>query len=301
MTDDVTQVVEWLGLRLRVPAAWEIVRHSLSLENGRLVFVDRRRETLRIFWRDCERAPDLTRMVSDQRSKDVLEFPGANIKELKGYSGWQGTLREQGNDERSVHAVHYDFRTQRLVQAIVTEVGDEPQGKSLRAALLSGIEVVAKASDARQVCAFGLNVTVPLGFRLIKAAVKPADVTFEFEEVDAKHSRPTGKTVTVHRMGMAAAWAPENKQGLLAKETPQLRLSDVQRTSRGKHVAFVAQGQEVHPRLLSLLGLGRKGDAVLWHCENKNAIYSVATQYLKRRPLEVSEVSALCCDEGCNG
>ncbi len=301
MTDELTQVVEWLGLRLRVPVEWEIVRHSLSLDNGSLVFVDRRRETLRIFWRDCERAPDLNRMLSDQRSKDVLDFPGANIKELKGHSGWQGTLREQGNDERVVNAAHYDFRAARLIQVILTEAGDVTDGKSVRSALFGSIEVVSKAAEAREFRAFGLDVTVPFGFRLIKATVKPADVTFEFAEVDAKHSRHTGKAVTVHRMGMAAAWAPEDKRGLLAKETPQLRLSDVQRTSRGKHVAFLAQGKEVHPRLLSLFGLSRRGDALLWHCENKNAVYSVATKYLKRRPLEVSEVSTLCCSEGCNG
>src|ERR1039457_2906578 len=234
MTDELTQVVEWLGLRFRVPVEWEIVRHSLSLDNGSLVFVDRRRETLRIYWRDCERPPELNRMVSDQRSKDILEFAGATVKDLNGQAGWQGTVREEGKEKRSVHAVNYDSLTQRLIQVIITEVSEEAACKSQRAALFNEIKVVSKASDAREFCAFGLNVTVPFGFRLIKATVKPADVTFEFAEMDAKHSRPTGKAVTVHRMGMAAAWVPEDKQQLLSQENPQISLGNFQRIAHGK-------------------------------------------------------------------
>ena len=300
MTDELTQVVQWLGLRLCVPAEWEIVRHSLSLEQGSLVFVDRRHETLRIYWRDCETMPDLNRMVSDQRSKDVVEFAGATVKNLSGYAGWQGTIREEGPEKRSVHAVKYDSPTQRLIQAIITEASEAAACKSQRAALLNDIKVVSKANEARDFCAFGLNVTVPLGFRLLKATAKPADVTFEFAEVDTKHSRPTGKGVTVHRMGMAAAWVPEDKQQLLVKENPQISLRNFQGISRGKHPAIVAHGQETRPRLLSMLGVGRRGDALLWHCEKMNAVYSVATRYLKRTPLEITALSTPCCDEGRN-
>jgi len=239
-------------------------------------------------------------MVSDQRSKDVVEFAGATVKNLSGYAGWQGTIREEGPEKRSVHAVKYDSPTQRLIQAIITEASEAAACKSQRAALLNDIKVVSKANEARDFCAFGLNVTVPLGFRLLKATAKPADVTFEFAEVDTKHSRPTGKGVTVHRMGMAAAWVPEDKQQLLVKENPQISLRNFQGISRGKHPAIVAHGQETRPRLLSMLGVGRRGDALLWHCEKMNAVYSVATRYLKRTPLEITALSTPCCDEGRN-
>jgi hypothetical protein len=301
MTDESTEIVEWLGLRFRVPVGWEIVKHSLSLDNGSLVFVDRRHETLRVYWRSCERAPDMVRMLSDQRSRDASEHPGAKIKDVHGIAGWQGTIREQASGERVVHAAQFDSTTLRLLEVIVTEFGDESEGKAQRARLFNGFEVTAKAAEARAFRAFGLNVTVPIGFRLVKASAKPADVAFEFAEMSGKHSRPTGKSATVHRMGMAAAWAPADKQPLLVREAPHAALRDFEELSVGNHAAWSAAGQETRPRLLKLLGLGRKSEVLLWHCAPGNAIYSVVTTFLKRQPLKVAEFSTKCCSDGLHG
>lgn len=301
MTDESTEIVEWLGLRLRVPAEWEIVKHSLSLDNGSLVFVDRRRETLRLYWRSCERAPDLDHMIADQRSRAASESPPAMVKDLNGFPGWQGFIRQAASTERSVHAARFDSRTLRLVEVIVTESGDESLSKSRRARLLNSVEVTATASQALNVRAFGLAVAMPVGFRLVKASVKPADVTFEFAELSGPHSRQTGKTATVHRMGMAAAWAPAQKQQLLAREAPHAVLGACQELTRGGHAAWAAQGHEKRPRLLNWLGLGRKSEVLLWHCEAHNAIYSVTTTYLKQRPLGVATISTACCSEGTDG
>jgi hypothetical protein len=43
------QTIEWLGIKLQVPAAWEIVRHAVSFANGRLVF-DFGGQTLKLHW-----------------------------------------------------------------------------------------------------------------------------------------------------------------------------------------------------------------------------------------------------------
>ncbi len=296
MTDESGNIVEWLGLRLRVPNEWEIVRHSLLLERGSLVFVDRRRERLRLYWRDCERAPDLNRMLDDQRGKESLESSGAKFRQLNGLPGWQGFIREQGSDERVVHAAHFDANTLRLIEVIATESGDESAGKSQRARLFGSIEVTSKAEHATGFRAFGLNVAVPAGFRLVKAAVKPGDVAFEFAELSGNHAQPSGVCATVHRMGMAATWAPADMRALLRRESPRLKLRDIQTASREGHPAWSAPGTEVQPRIRKLLGLGRQGEALLWHCESQNALYSIATVYPKRRPLGTSAFSTTCCE-----
>ena len=295
MTEESTEIVQWLGLRMRVPKEWEIVRHSLSLENGNLVFVDRRRERMRVYWRDCRNAPDLARMLDDQRGKESLEHPGAKLRELNGHAGWQGFIREQ-DDERVLHAAHFDSSTMRLIEVIVTESGDEASSKSARARLLGNICVTSRAERARDFFAFGLGVTVPDGFRLTKASVKPADVAFEFAEFSGEPARPSGVSAVVHRRGMAAAWAPDDKRALLARESPQFKLRDIQSVSWSEHAAWSATGQEKRPRLMNWLGLGRRGETLLWHCDATNAIYSIATAYPRRKPLETRAFSTTC---GC--
>lgn len=301
MTEESTEIVKWLGLRLRVPKDWEIVRHSLSLANGNLVFVDRRRERLRLYWRDCQRAPDINRMLDDQRGKEALEFSGAKLRELNGHSGWQGFIREQANDERIVHAVQFDSSTMRLIEVIVTESGDEASSKSARARLLGNIRVTSRAAEARDFLAFGLGVTVPAGFRLTKASVKPADVAFEFAEFSGNPAHASGARAVVHRMGMAAAWAPGDQRPLLARESPQLKFRDIHSASLSGHAAWSASGQEIRPRLMNWLGLGRQGETSLWHCEPSNAIFSIATTYPRRRPFGTEAFSAACCGEASHG
>ena len=298
MTDELTQVVQWLGLRMRVPEEWEIVRHSLAFDKGTLVFVDRRRETLRLHWRDCQRAPDLNRMLGDQRGKEALEFSGSKFRELNGHPGWQGFIREQNVDVRITHAAHFDVRTMRLIEVIATETCDEATAKSHFARLLSNVDVVSRADEARSFCAFGLDVTVPPGFRLTKASVKPADIVFEFAESSGDRAHPTGTRATVRRMGMAAAFAPADKQQLLQRESPDVSFRSIRTVSKPGHAAWSARGKQTHPRLMHLLGLGRHCDALLWHCESKNAIYSIATNHTKRKPLGAGSFSTTCCAEG---
>ena len=297
MTEGSSEIVKWLGLRMRVPKDWEIVRHSLSLENGNLVFVDRRRERLRVYWRDCRRAPDLARMLDDHRGKESLEHPSAKLRELNGHAGWQGFIREQADDERVLHAAHFDSSTLRLIEVIVTESGDEAASKSARARLLGNICVTSRAERARDFFAFGLGVTVPDGFRLMRASVKPADVAFEFAEFSGEPARPSGVTAVVHKMGMAAAWAPADKKALLARESPEFKLREIQSASWSDHAAWSATGQEKRPRLMNWLGVGRRGETLLWHCESTNAIYSIATAYPKRKPIGTRALSTICCGE----
>jgi len=296
MTDESSEIVKWLGVHLRVPRQWEIVRHSLGLEKGSLVFVDRRRETLRLYWTSCERAPDLNRMLDDMRGKASLEFSGAKLAELRGHPGWQGFIREVSDGERVIHAAQFDSRTLRLIEVIVSESCDASEGKSLRARLLGNIEVAAKAEQARHFWAFGLNVTVPPGFRLFKTDVKPADVTFEFEQLSEERARPSGASAVVRRLGMAAAWAPAEKLRLVKQHAPGLSLADVEVTDQLGHHSSFAKGKETKPRILNWLGLGRRGEALLWHCEPTNAIYSVVTSYPKRTPVLAREFSMTCCE-----
>jgi hypothetical protein len=296
MTDDSGEIVKWLGIRLRVPKDWEIVRHSVNLEKGSLVFVNRRRETLRLLWRDCERALDLNRMLDDQRSKMALEVPGGRLSELHGVGRWQGFVREESENERVVHAAHFDSPSLRLIEVIVTEAGDAASGKSLRAQLLGNLAVTSKAELAREFRAFGLDVAVPAGFRLVKTDVKPADVTFEFDEaLEGSTTRASGASATLRRLGMAASWAPADKSQLLAAQAPTLTFKKALTCQKFGHSALLAEGKEVHPRLLNWLGLGRRGQALLWHCEATNAIYSITTAYPKRTPVAVEAFSMPCC------
>ena len=295
MADESSEIVKWLGIRLCVPKEWEIVRHSLNHEKGSLVFVDRRSERLRLFWRDCESAPDLNRMLDDQRSKMALEAPSATITELHGVGHWRGFIREEREGERVVHAVQFDAPSKRLIEAIVTETGDAASGKSQRAKVLGQLDVTSKAEHAREFWAFGLRVAVPAGFRLVKTDVKPADVCFEFDQALEGTSRASGASATIRRLGMAASWMPADLSQLFVRHAKTLRLGDASPMRQLEHSGISAEGKEVHPRLLNWLGLGRRGEARMWHCDASNAVYSIATVYPKRRPVAGSAFTMTCC------
>ena len=68
------QVIQWLGLRLCVPADWQVVRHSLAADRGGLVFVDRYRQRLQLNWTQVPCEPDLDRMIGVPSSE--FQVPG---------------------------------------------------------------------------------------------------------------------------------------------------------------------------------------------------------------------------------
>src|SRR5450432_3448034 len=84
---DLSQAISWLSLGFRVPAEWDIVRHGILFERGSLVFVDRLRQRLSVSWTECQRPPDLERLVRDFEGQPLAE--GQTVTSCRDSSGFR--------------------------------------------------------------------------------------------------------------------------------------------------------------------------------------------------------------------
>lgn len=289
------QSIHWLGLRLSVPEEWQVVRHSLSPARGRLTLVDRYRQRLELNWTRCEREPDVERMLSDDRARQLEHQPDARLESLEA-GDWRGTTRVFDESGQAVtRAVRYDAGTGRLLEAVViTTAGPEDLAEA--GELLASIAVESKAEEATRWRAFDLDVTTPGGeWRLASTEVKPADVTLAFRQfrgVGDESDKPTGAEATVRRMGMADAWWTGDAARFLRQSWRGA--PEVEQTRAGGRTVTRAAGVEPGPRLKRMLGLLREREEAVWPCERCNAVYHVRVLSWRKAAVSVDGFTVAC-------
>lgn len=304
------QTVEWLGLRVRLPNEWQVVRHGVSPRSGSLVFVDRRRERMRVAWHACESEPDLEHMLRDQRRKEQAADAGAEIDELAGVRGWVGLRIETSSagaqsgpplaGSRVVtRAVRYDARYQRLLEVLFTTPAQEPPPEDMARIrrVLRTLKLTSPPEQATRLQLFDVVLCTPPGYRLEKTSVKPADVTLDFRAYDAEKGRFGRARASVRRMAMASVWYQAEPQAVLRREWPKIRFSALAETQHAKHTAVAARGPEPGPRLMRLLGRGLERRVLLWHCDVEDAVYRVATLSPRRGGEAPEAFRVECCGE----
>ena len=292
MTDAPFQTIEWLGLRFKVPADWEIVRHSLSPERGSLGLVDRRHERMELHWTQLEREPDLERMLHDQQSRELGAEPGATLGPLRAPPGWRGFSVTSPTGQALARAVYFDAPSARLVQAVIVSGGTDARRLARR--VLESV-TVGRAEQATRCHAFGLDVTTPPGYRLTHATVKPADVSFEFRAQAPGKKEPGPEAASIRRMGMAEAWYGDDPEKIVRREAPRVRLRARAERSYGNHRAFSVEGDEPGERLARLFGRGHGHRILIFCCPAENAVYRISTKSRDRRPVLPEEFRVACC------
>ena len=300
MKDDPQDSVEWLGIHLRVPSEWQIVRHSTVCERGMLAFVDRRIERLRMSWQSLEREPELGHMLNDQRSREQREHQYARLGELRGIHGWRGYTRTD-QERRVTRAARFDKEHQRLLEVVLTDREDGQASGRQRRELLESITVTAKAEAARSVRAFQLSMQIPEGYGLRTATVRPADVLFEFRIRPELRKAKGDGALFVRRSGMASAWYDGKAKDQFCRDDRRVKYGPIIETQRAAHVAALAEGAEPTARILRLLGRGALRRSLLWHCEVENAVYRVSTVGRGLDPLLPECVDVTCCHRSDHG
>jgi hypothetical protein len=295
MTDEQLQTIEWLGLRLEVPEAWEIVRHSLSQDRGSLVFVDRRTQRMELFWQRAAQQPDLVRTLADARSRELENDPGAELEELRRVSGWQGFCRHSKEGEFLTRGVRYDARSARLMEALVVSPAGTADAKRLGCRILERIQSVERAESATRWQAFNLEITALPAFRLVSASVKPGDVCFDFRRFSPGQREPGKERVSVRRMGLAAAWFDGDHQKFIRREAPRVRFRTFGAAEPGGHPGVFGEGEEPGQRLPRLIGRALRRRVLTWRCETENAVYRVATTSPCHHPVNPEDFRVGCC------
>ena len=296
MPKDAYQPVAWLGLEFRVPNDWQIVRHGIAVQRGSLTFVDRRRERLTLSWRDCQREPDLVRMVADQRKRDQSDAGGVRFDALAVGPRWHGYVCNEPSRDPLARAVHYDATNHRLVELVSTTGLDEPVRR-----ILSELRLQAPCEGRRRLIAFSLDLTLPEHFKLSSTKVLPADARLDFEFDRGKARRFGATQASIRRMGMARAWYAGDARWLIRRESPKVSFASFSETRHDAHPAVVADGVEPDPRFLRLVGRGRRRRALVWQCEAENAVYHVMTVSPFARPVAPEAFAVRCCREAGHG
>lgn len=287
---ELSQVVDWLGLGFRVPEDWEIVRHGIGFERGSLVFVDRVRQRLSVSWTACPRVPDLDRLLSDFESQPSTA--GETVLTQNDRFGFRVLECETSAGARVTHALHFDSASSRLIE-LELPGSSAQEGQALSQALLAGFAFSPRA-ESRTVRAFGVHATLPLGFLLCRSQVKPADVSLEFERVNApgEHS-PT--RLKIRRSGMARVWFDGDAARAIRTRNPKLQLRDCENRRVGSHVATVARGFPRGALLPRALGRAAEHEIMLWECPEQNAVFEIERRELRRIEPDAASLRVWCC------
>lgn len=266
------QWIEWLGVRFCVPHDWQLVRHGLRPQHGSLVFVDRRVQRLTVSWTECRSEPDLERLLSDYRAKLEQEASGGSFKEWR--SRADRCLEQRGpHGVRVTRAVRYHAPHRRLleIQCVASDTADD----ACVTALLDSLALTDAPAEARRVCAFGLDVLMPVGFVVARADVKPFDATLHFAERDGT------ATATLRRLGMVSRWHHGELEALAHGHFPR---AELRRTAGDDH-AVVLTGREAGALWLRLFGRLRLQRTVLWLSPTEDAAYELTTWSRDKHPV----------------
>ncbi len=214
----------WHGLRLALPADWEMLQYSTLAAHGRCSWADRNQFRLQLSWRTLPGEPDLPRMLDDYAAKLRGADPPPDAVEPLEAEGWSGILCRRSESFLTRFA---RFLPDRSIMAELLFIHPE-RGRDA-AAETSVLGSFAEASGEWQ--AFGMRVTPPEGFDLTACDVRPAQARLVFT-----HPRDPLQVLRAERLGMLDAWlrAPV-REWAEARVKGELAQAEVRDT--GEHAA----------------------------------------------------------------
>lgn len=294
-----TKNIEWLGIQLRVPGEWEIRRHSAALERGSLVLVDRRRQRMQLFWQKSPSPPDLKRSAEDYRKRALNENEGATSRSLPDGTGWTGfMILPPGKAAAESRAMKYQPETGLVLELVIT-TGTTDGGLEvpLVRELLSNCRATVPPKAAVHWRAFGIDCTVPAGFIMEEAAVKPMDVLFRFRDPGTGRRRRPGRTVSVQRLGMAGEWFDGNLESFALNRDTDSERQTISHVRRRDHDAVRTEGEGKSTPFVRLRKGRRRVERVAWHCEASNCVFLVHACSGVRSPFSTDPVEVRCCGD----
>jgi len=268
--------IEWAGLRFHVPRDWEIVKHSLDVRQGSLCIIDRRMQRLVVSWTSCRAKPDLEQLLIDHRSQLSSRGEASAFEDFQ-HGSFKGFSHAGPRRERVTRAVRFHGAHSRLVEALFVEPEGTTEG--LFEQWLDRFELVAAPTEVRRWCAFDVDVTVPVGLRLVAAQVKPAHTTLTLS------SEKGDREATIRRLGMARSWHQGELASLVRKHWPKTAFHRESASER----AVEMEGKESTLPFGRVLGLGRVQRTRAWVCSEDDAVYELTTHSPRKTPLLPSD------------
>ena len=296
---DEPTVVDWHGLHVALPVPWEVVRHGVSPLKGSLVFADRTRQRLQVTWTACRKAPDVDRLLSDHRAKQLKANERAVFDEAEPAEGWRGLVRRFEDGRAITRLARYEAEAaggSKLVEVVLEHRPGDRAEAELLPTILAGFDAEGEVGRYR---IFGLDVKVEGAeggggrWWLGSTRVLPADVTLTFQDTDPATHKEAKSTVAVRRQGMADGWFDGDPEKLIRRELPKAAWAFEGDEVNG-HGAVVGRCVVPGPRIKRFARLHNARGEVAWHCEAENAVYRVAATGPARRGVGVEGFEVRC-------
>lgn len=262
-----------MGWETRVPNAWIMRRHSLSVDGGQVILADRRAQRMELSWQCPRLEPDVPHSLENAIAKLRGEQPGRKINQLPSIKNWMGLV--YGENPRIYRALHFDRTHRVLLQATLSLDGNRETTHAWIRQILASTSVTARPEDATRWTAFGIDCTVPSSCMLTDVRVVPMDAQFRFKNRSGDRLRRRSASFRARRLGMARDWFDGNMEAWVRGRAlgPEPTLH-----TEGGGPDRVVQAESERPLFPFLCGLGPREKETLWawfHGE-MNSVY-VAT------------------------
>ena len=286
-----TATTIWQGIRMELPASWEMTRYGKRHESGVCTFMDELHERLQVSWQRTDRPPDLDRLVSDLRSreltdnKDLDAAPQPEFESFATQTPWHGVAITRGGTSVTRAARYFPGEEILLEIAILWP---DRRDMAREEELLRGIQPQPNA-DRRVWQAFGVQAELPAALHLFDCKCLPGDTELQFQG-DGKFPR-----VTIHRLAFPSVWLKEPLHEWLQGKLPEHTKIERQhsRTTPGGHALERIASRPGRGRLGWLLGLRFYRTDWACLCPEERRVYHVILESV--RPDE--DLVALHC--GC--
>ena len=281
----------WHHCQFQLPSDWELTGFASREEKGRLEFSTRNGLQAQLYWRRCDRKPDVGRIIDEIHRRHLRARKAEHAQRFGSLQRANPSQFLFGYDRPDwpCHAGAYLEDSRVLLQWLFPNFDQDEAEHTIKPMLAS---FAPNDGDRRHWAIMGLNFQLPEKLKLISVEPYPANVSLMFE----------GKRlprVTVRRWGASP---------LLLKDKPVKHFIHKYVRSIGSVVSveerrlFGHPGVEVDFRkrgervMQKLTGRWWPGKLLAWHDEEAMRIYAFEQVGPKRRKrLELSDVFQETC------
>lgn len=195
----------WQGLRLEVPAEWEILRFRKDHAAGFLLWAGRYGYRFQLSWQRGSSARDADEVCADFIGKARLDGVAGKTRRLAGRR-WAG-VETRHPDRREWRFFQLLTPGRCLLEAVFVDADQEEPAQV--DSILGSIGAAEPGLDgALPWRVFGMDLEVPKGFPVARCDILPASATLVFREGGEQPLE-----LTFSRVGMVPHWLKGNLQG----------------------------------------------------------------------------------------
>lgn len=280
----------WLGVGMRLPVDWEMLRFSRNPETGHCIFADRYQYRLELNWKRVPEPPDMERMINDYQAK--LADQGMKNLRRTGHSPWQGITGLDGDCEISRYG-RYLPENNLILEAVFLWPPAEKAKPASEGRVLDSIRAETTAADGtRQWQAFDMVWKAPEKwlFQDCEASATQTGMTFEASNGRDKATFARHAMVSQWLTTSVSEWLEDNMPAAYRKKSLRCTIQ------AGHEVAnLVAEReQSVWPDWRH----GRRMyQACAWVCPQKQRLFCLTrlNHQKKRDTLSETAVALSCC------